>query len=772
MVLGLAMLGAAPCAAADISAERPVLVIPHLSSTPPALEDFLEMKPDAAWEGRLAKVSNFIQRLPSDGQPVSQRTEAYLGYDDHNLYCIFVAFDSEPKKIRAHLVTRDSVSGEDKVDLFLDTFHDQRRAFVFTTNAYGIEMDGLWTEGQVSQYDRSWDTVWRSRGKLTSKGFVVWMAIPFKSLRFPTTPEQEWGIVLIRWIPRNNESATWPRVTTRIEGRLNQGATLKGLKNISPGRNMQFIPYGFFRSFRALDTQDPVNPHFVTDRAEFDGGLDGKFVLKDSFALDVAVNPDFSQVESDQPQVTVNRRFEVFFPEKRPFFLENSGFFETPINLLFTRRIADPQFGVRLTGKQGPYAIGALVADDESPGKLVAPSDPLFGRRAHFGIFRVSRDIFRQSSVGVMFTDREFGQDSNRVGAVDMRLKLTPNWLANGQAVASSTRLQDGTSLAGPAYKLQVRRDGRQFYYDMEYNDFSPGFLTETGFLAEGSVQKPLGGGRTIPRPQLRTDIRSALQFVMYRFRPEGKHFISWGPNVLVNPIWDHRGQRLDMYHDYSMTWEFTGATNFELYYITDRELLRPQDFADLPTNRVFSHHRNGLYFGTSFDPRITFSTDYSRGTLINIVPPSGQEPVLANLNRLNTGVTIRPLSHLQVENTYILERLTDRGQGENIFNNHIIRSKWAWQFDPKFSLRVIFQYNSILANPSLTSLETTKNFNADFLFTYLVNPWTALYVGYNGNDQNINLVPTDTGTALVRSSDFRNDANQFFVKFSYLLRF
>jgi hypothetical protein len=255
------------------------------------LEDFLEMKPSRAWEDRLAKVEGFTQRLPSDGAPSSQRTEAYLGYDDVNLYCVFVAFDSEPQKVRAHMLPRDNVTGDDKVDLFLDTFHDHRRAFVFTTNPFGIQMDGLWNEGRVQQYDRSFDTVWQSRGKLTPQGFVVWMAIPFKTLRFPSTHEQSWGIVLIRWIPRVNESATWPWVSTRIEGRLNQGATLKGLENISPGRNMQLIPYGFVRSFRALDTRDPLQPHFVSDRAEPDAGLDGKFVLKDSFALDVTLNP-------------------------------------------------------------------------------------------------------------------------------------------------------------------------------------------------------------------------------------------------------------------------------------------------------------------------------------------------------------------------------------------------------------------------------------------------------------------------------------------------
>jgi hypothetical protein len=773
-ILALLILASVPAsgrAGSDQTATNPVLVIPRVAQ-PPTLEDFLDMKPSRAWEGVLAKADGFIQRLPSDGAPSTQRTDVYLGYDDVNLYCIFVAFDSEPRKVRAHMTPRDNIYGDERVDLFLDTFHDHRRAYVFTTNPFGIQMDGLWNEGQVNQYDRSFDTVWHSRGQLTNRGFVVWMAIPFKSLRFPATRAQEWGIVLIRWIPRTNESATWPRVSTRIEGRLNQGATLKGLENISPGRNIQLIPYGFLRSFRALDTRDPLAPRFVHKHAEPDAGLDGKFVLKDSFALDVAVNPDFSQVESDEPQVTVNRRFEVFFPEKRPFFLENSGFFDTPINLLFTRRIADPQFGVRLTGKKGPYAIGALLADDESPGKSVPPSDPLYGQRAYFGVARVSRDIFGQSSVGLMVTDREFKGSSNRVGGVDARFKLTRNWLASGQAVASATQLPDGSRIAGPAYRFRTRRDGRQFYYDLEYDDRSPGFLTQTGFLTESSVERPLQGGRGIFRPTLRADIRSVSQFAVYRFRPEGKHLISWGPNVLLNPIWDHQGRRLDMYHDYSLSWELAGATMLELFHLTDREMLRPQDFAGLAANRTFSHHRQGIYFETSYHPRLTFRGEYSHGTFINVVPPSGREPSLANLRRCNATITWLPLTPLRIESTYILERLTDRQQGGNIFNNHIFRSKWGWQFSREASLRVILQYNAVLANPALTRLETTKNFNADFLFTYLLNPWTALYVGYNGNAQNLELVPTTGGSEIVRVNRFTNDANQFFVKFSYLFRF
>jgi hypothetical protein len=747
------------------------ITIPKVSH-PPALEDFLDMRPSADWEGKLAKAEGFIQRLPSDGAPSTQQTEAYLGYDDLNFYCIFVAFDSDPRRMRAHKTVRDDLYGDERLDLFLDTYHDQRRAFVFTVNPLGFQMDGMWTEGQPRQYDRSWDTVWYSRGKITERGFVIWVAVPFKSLRFPAASEQVWGIVLIRWIPRTNESATWPHVSTRIEGRLNQGATLHGLRDISPARNMQVIPHAFFRSFRALDTRDPAHPQFVTDNADLTGGLDAKFVLKDSFALDATVNPDFSQVESDEPQLTINRRFEVFFPEKRPFFLENPSYFETPINLYFTRRIADPEFGIRLTGKRGPWAVGALLTDDEAPGKAVPASDPLYGQRAGVGIVRVSRDILRQSSIGAIFADRELNGGYNRVGGIDGRFKINSNWLASGQGVASSTLLPDGTRMAGPAYKARLRRDGRQFYYDLDFNDRSPGFVTQTGFLAEGTIERPIRGGRDILRPSFRPDMRSVGQFASYRFRPEGRRLISWGPNIFVNPIWDHEGNRLDMYTDYSVSVELIGETLIEAYYIADQEALRPRDFPALTGNKTYSHHRTGVFFETNLDRRWNFRGQYTQGSIINFVPPSGEEPFLARLHRGRATVTLLPAKPLRVENSYVFELLSDRQLGSTIYNNHIIRSKWNWQFNREFSLRFIMQYNMVLANPQFTSLATTKNFNGDVLFTYLLNPWTALYVGYNGNAQNLDLVPTEMGEQVVRTPYFIHDARQFFVKFSYLFRF
>ena len=393
--------------------------IPRVS-IPPRIEEFLSMEPSPAWKGKLAKAEQFRQRIPSDGAPVSERTEVYLGYDAKNLYSIYVCFDREPQRLRARLSRREDLFDDDFIELMLDTFHDHRHAYAFFANPLGVQADALWTEGPGTNdqnFDMSFDTVWKSAGRVTDRGFVIWMAIPFRSLRFASSDPQTWGLLLAREIPRKNEQSFWPQYSSRVQGRLNQEGEAKGLEKISPGRNLQLIPYGVFRSFKELDLRDPNRPGY-TQRAAFGQiGLDAKAVLKDKFVLDVTANPDFSQVESDDPQVTVNQRFEVQFPEKRPFFLENANYFQTPIQLLFTRRIADPKWGVRLTGKDGPWAIGTLVAGTDSPGEAVTPNqNPLFGKHALFAIGRVSRDIGTQSSIGLLYADREAGGFFNRVG--------------------------------------------------------------------------------------------------------------------------------------------------------------------------------------------------------------------------------------------------------------------------------------------------------------------------------------------------------------------
>src|SRR5579859_3400491 len=449
-------------------AAPPTIQIPRID-TPPTLADFETMRPDAKVGGSMLKVTGFIAREPADGAKPTQDTDVYLAYDSHNLYAVFICWDKEPDKIRARMTRREDIFSDDSAEIMIDTFNDARRGYAFAANPLGIQWDALWTEGSIgtgqpadySGFDPSFDTVWNSDARLTSQGYIVLMAIPFKSLRFPSADQQQWRIILNRSIPRTNENLFWPRITNRVQGRFNQAATATGVDHISPARNIQLIPYGLFRGFRDIDQRDPNNPFFESCTFQPEVGLDAKLIVHDSFVLDATINPDFSQVESDEPQVTVNQRFAVFFPEKRPFFLENSNYFTSPINLVFTRNISHPEFGLRLTGKSGPWAVGLLASDDRAPGEVLPPTDPHFGERATFTIARVSRDILEQSTIGALYTDREFGGGYNRVGGLDANLKLSQNWRLQGQAAHSSTNdVVAGTRGDGFGYKLDLERAG------------------------------------------------------------------------------------------------------------------------------------------------------------------------------------------------------------------------------------------------------------------------------------------------------------------------
>src|SRR6266581_6874099 len=442
-LLGMVVLSAAathviaqaPPSSRPDSARIPLSKIPRVHRAP-KLEDFLENRPR---EGELA-VTDFRQNSPGDGTPATEATTAYLSYDDKNLYVAFLCYD-DSGEVRAHLSKREDSDQDDGVGVLLDTFRDSHRAYYFFSNPLGVQTDAIYTEGQG--YDFSFDTLWDNAGRVTKDGYVVFFSIPFKSLRFSNASEQTWGLALYRVILRKSEYDYWPYLTRRVEGLTQQFAPVGGLENVPRGRNIQLIPYGLLANDHFLNQPipaippNPTPPPSFMDKFEHRAGLDAKFVAQDSLTFDVTLNPDFSQVESDDPQVTINQRFAVFFPEKRPFFIENAGFFQTPINLFFSRRIADPQFGGRMTGKLGQWLLGALVIDDREPG-LNQPSP--FNTRAADGVFRVAREFGNQSQIGAFFSSRDFADTSNRVASLDARLKFSKNWVLDLQAAHSWTR--------------------------------------------------------------------------------------------------------------------------------------------------------------------------------------------------------------------------------------------------------------------------------------------------------------------------------------------
>jgi Domain of unknown function (DUF5916) len=760
--------------APNLNNEISSLVIPRLNAAP-RLADFEGMEPASKLARQMLKINSFTQKEPRDGEPVSEPTEAYLGYTDKNFYAMFLAFDKEPKKLRARMLRRELIDDDDQVGLWLDTFHDHRHAYMFYSNAYGIQQDGLFAENQG--FDNSFDTLWHTYGKITKNGYMVMIEIPFKSLRFKPAPTVSWGVILIRVIPRNSEHSYFPRNTTKIQGMLTQEGTLDGFQEISPGRNMQFIPYTSVGAFRSLDERDPAGDRFTGKHVEPKAGLDSKIVIKDSLVLDTTVNPDFGQIESDDPQVTVNQRFEVFFPEKRPFFQENSNFFQTPLSLVFTRRIGDPLYGVRLTGKTGPWAIGSMIANDRSPGTSVIDTDPLSGQNAYFGILRVNREVGKNNSIGMIYTDRELHTapnsfctslrcevGHNRVGGIDTQLRFGQNWQLQAQAVTSETKFNDGTHESGPAYQVFAERSSRALEFNTMYQDISPGFDTETGFIN-------------------RTDYRRFSNFVQRTFHPEGKLLNSHGPRLFQLSMWDHNGTRLDYLLNPGYIWSFPRNSFFAISADWEHERLRPVDFSTLAADRDYAHVIGAAEIGTQYFKWINLDVEMDWGTVTNFVPRNGP-PVLAYQNTATGHATVRPTKGLTIENTYLMTRLLDQNTGLNIFNNHIMRSKWNYQFTREFSLRLIGQYVTTIANPGLTTLQNTKNFNGDVLFTYLLNPGTAIYVGYNSDLANIDpslqrtcgglaCAPGESFDGLLRTRNtFLNDGRQVFIKLSYLFRY
>jgi len=710
------------------------LRIPRVSR-PPKLEDFVR----GGTIETEARVAEFRQRSPGDGTPISQSTSAYLSYDDRNLYVVFVC-KADPGTVRAHMAKRENIDLDDTVSVYLDTFRDHRRAYVFSANPLGIQRDGILTEGQTDP-DYDFDTQWSSEGRLTPDGFAVAIAIPFRSLRFRNEPGLTWGIALNRYIVHTGEDAYWPYVTDRVEGFVQQMAPLEGLEQVPPGRKIELIPYGTFTRSRPLDPG-------VRNGARV--GVDSKIVISNAFAVDLAANPDFSEVESEDPQQLVNQRFEVFFPEKRPFFKENAAFFETPESLFFSRRIADPELGIRFTGKAAGWALGALASDDRAPDESSAQagSDPS-GRRAVVGAFRVQREVADQSTVGVFATSRDVGASSNRVVAVDTRLKLSPTWTFTGQAIHSFDREVDGTHLDGSEYFASLSKTGRHFVSKSSYLDRNPTFSVPLGFIQ-------------------RVNIRQASQYTGYHWRPSKGVVLSYGPSATLSADSNHSGRLQDWSGSVDFTLSMKGpiqlkASRAEYYEFVELEPLRQHSTLvslEAAPNRWFD-----------------LSLSYNQGTGANYAPPAGLSPFVASGRDASLGLTLRPSSRLRLDQTYLFAALvaqagSPQGMGRTpmIYTSHVARSKVNYQFTRPLSLRAIVDYNRLLSNPSLFAEPSTKGIGTDLLLTYLVNPGTALYVGYATSHDNID-VPLGAPPSPIPGVVTVASGRRLIVKVSYLFR-
>lgn len=739
-----------------------VVDIPRLKKAP-KLSDFLGprlMSPEAR---KMLRIDKFIQNNPKDGAPVTESTVAYLGYTHEALFLVFLCKDDQPNLIRAHLQRRDSDVNEDYMQVMLDTYNDARRAFLFMANPLGIQDDSLYTEEQG--VDESFDTVWDTWGERLPDGYAVMMRIPFASLTFKhVAPGEEriWGMVLQRTVARKNEWDFWPRIQTNIAGLLTQEIHVRGFRDIASGKNLQFEPYILGHNLHELNTTVPLDPHFNNKNLQGYAGLDTKFILHNSLVLDMTFNPDFSQIGIENP-APPNQRFAYQYPELRVFFIENSSYFATPFNLYYTTGIEMPQFGQRLTGKLGPWALALLNVDDREPGLIVPKSSPTYGTRAYIDIVRVNRDVGKQSNVGLIYANWKYLGSFNRNGGFDYRTQLKQHWTLKGQAVTSETALQGSPWQSGQAYIQQVSYTDLHNSWWGEYSDIAAGYTTKTGFLSRADLREPNGN-------------------YSYTFRPKGGPVQAHGPSIYFERIWDHNGLPLDFYIDPQYSLNFNHLTSVSAFADIGWDRLRPIDYPLLAHNVSYPTRTGGASVYTSPIPSLALGFGGSAGEVVNYKPPANQGPQPVGSQSWNANVEVKPLQSLDLLNTYQFNRYTDQASGAVAYETHQLVARWNLQMNKAWAVRVIGEYLSTLPNPKYTALSDSRQIYGDALLTYEPHPGTVLYLGYTTDFQNLNPdLCTRESNGLCNmakpilptvQSSLLDDERVIYMKVNYLFRF
>jgi Domain of unknown function (DUF5916)/Carbohydrate family 9 binding domain-like len=679
---------------------------------------------EPAW-GAATVVELAYETRPAENEPPAVRTQALLTYDDRHLYVGFRAHDPDPSAIRAHLTDRDSAFSDDFVGIVLDTFNDERRAFEFFVNPLGVQMD-MFNDDVGGNEDESWDAIWDSAGRIGAEGYVVEIAIPWSSLRFPRTEgEQTWGFDALRFYPRSQRHRISSHPLDRnVTCYLCQASKMTGFAGITPGRNVEVTPT--LTGIRTDRREDFPRGGFSEGEADTELGVTGRWGITPNLALNVALNPDFSQVEADAAQLDVNNQFALFFPEKRPFFLEGADFFTTPFNAVFTRNVADPSWGLKLTGKEGRNAVGVFVAEDERT-NLILPgsqgsSEVSLVQPSTDAVVRLRRDFGASSAFGVLLTGREGDGYSNRLGGFDGLYRITQSDSIRLQLLRSRTdypsRLGGGRfpaprgPLDGHAAYLAYDHNSRNWNVFGRYEEVGEGFRADMGFLPKVDYELIVGG----------------LERTWYG---DGDDWLtSWSVGADWDQTRDQGGRLLE--RETEVTVEAEGPRQLFAFVQTG--------WRDRAFNGVTFDERYWSAFG-EMDPTgdLYLSFFVRQGDEIDFANTrAGEILQLESSLRYDFGL------HLRARISHILQRLDV--PGGRLFEANLAQASLVYQFTVRTFLRAILQYTDVERAPGLYLAPvdaSTERLFSQFLFSYKLNPQTVFFAGYSDNalgDERIDL--------------------------------
>ena len=759
--------GLASAASLGILAGRPSIRAVR-TAAPPQIDGNLD---DAVW-GQAARITEFVQQSPLEGEPATEDTEVYVAYDDTHLYFGLYAHYSHPSMMRANRVDRDQAFfGDDIISVYFDTFLDQQRAYVFSVNGYGVQNDSIlearggggssrrssrgggFSMGGRSSFtgvrwgDRSWDALYETGGVVVDDGWTAEMAIPFKSLRYPSVGggPHRWGFQIARRIRGKDETVVWSPMSRDVSGLLPQMGVLDGLSGLSTSRNLEILPTATAIRVDSLDRTSGG----LSDEAQPEGGVNLKYGVTSNLTLDVTYNPDFSQVESDRPQIEVNQRFPVFYPEMRPFFLEGQEIFNMPgpVNFVHTRTIVDPRYGGKLTGKVGNTTMGVLYANDEAPGNLDDAGDFRYGKTADVLIGRVRYDLYAESHLGAIVTDREFLGGYSRLGGLDGNFRLNDATSVGFRAITSQNRdcgdwgadsCAGFDDTAGNMLDVGLQSNGRNLTYFLAGYTIDPQFDTAVGFVR-------------------RRDIKAGTGNVGYRWWPE-TWLINWGPSFSYTRNWNFANVLEDEMMNAGVNFSFAKSIRLNAGFSRDMERYGGIDFRK-------EYYALGGNISTIRE--ISFGGFFTYGDKVNYDFANPASSFLGTGARGSIFMALRPFSRLQSQINISTENLVNPLGDVEVFDVKIYRALTTFQFTDRLLLRNILEYNTLRGTVG-----------ANVLFTYRINSGTVFFIGYDDRYQQGDLIldaarsPAYLGNPVFYTTDLLRTNRAFFTKISYLFRY
>ena len=678
---------------------------------------------------------------PGENTPATQRTYVKILYNSRFIYFGFVCADSAPSAIRAHISDRDNNFGDDFVFAALDTYKDNQRAYEFVANPYGIQGDLMRTGNNE---DASWDAVWYSKATINDTGYVVEMAIPFKSIHFPSKKLQDWTIALIRNFPRaSRQQFSWTPFDRNDPCTMCQGGTLRGLQDLEATGTMEVLPY--VMGFQAGNLTDASDPASEFSDGKISGRVGGgiKFSPNPSLFAEAVVNPDFSQVESDATQISVNSNYAIYYNEKRPFFLDGADIFNTQLTDFYSRMINNPIGAAKLIEKSDGLTIAYLAASDRNSPFTIAGEEGSesveTSLQSFSNILRAKYDFGTQSFIGALGTARNFTDAHDYTGGIDWTIFLDANYSFRGQMLASDTKEIndqsvyydstffgstkytpgfDGQSYNGTALYTQFRRDARAYSFGLTYQDISPTFQAENGFITGN-------------------DLRIIDLQNYYNFYPV---------NSLIDQgqLWMDNNLQFDYNNARKQRWTVAGIylglksqTNITMLYIPYNEEL----YHSVRFNKI---NRGEISVNSSPATYISLSADVQIGKFID------RDSALTGYgHNISVSVSVKPTSQLELDLSYSRSRLSNESTNNLFYDGYISRFTGIYQFSSDVFLRLIGQYDQF-----------SKAVEIDPLLSYKLNPFTICYAGSTHD-------LTDYGNPY----GFEQTERQFFIKLQYLWR-